>query len=99
MHKEHLISAIEFCINHEIEISFISSLHETGLIEIVRIEETEYIDESQLVQLEKIVRFYYDLGINLEGIETINHLLDRMNDMQSEIQVLRNRLRLYESNE
>jgi hypothetical protein len=99
MRKEHLISAIEFCTNHEIEISFISSLHETGLIEIVRIEETEYIDVSQLVQLEKIVRFYYDLGINLEGIETINHLLDRMNGMQSEIIALRNRLRLYESNE
>jgi len=99
MHKEHLIPAIAFCTNHEIEISFISSLRETGLIEIIRIEETEYIDESQLVQLEKIVRFYYDLGINLEGIETINHLLDRMNDMQGEIIALKNRLRLYESNE
>ena len=99
MHKEHLIPAIAFCTNHEIEISFISSLRETGLIEIIRIEETEYIDESQLVQLEKIVRFYYDLGINLEGIETINHLLDRMNNMQGEIIALRNRLRLYESNE
>ena len=99
MHKEHLIPTIAFCTNHEIEISFISSLHETGLIEIIRIEETEYIDVSQLVQLERIVRFYYDLGINLEGIETINHLLDRMNDMQGEIIALRNRLRLYESNE
>src|ERR1035437_4836983 len=99
MHKEHLISAIEFCTNHEIEISFISSLHETGLIEIVRIEENEYIDEGQLLQLEEIVRFYYDLGINLEGIETINHLLDRMNGMQDELITLRNRLRLYESGE
>ena len=99
MRKEHLISAIEFCTNHEIEISFIYSLHETGLIEIIMIEETEYIDVSQLVQLEKIVRFYYDLGINLEGIETIDHLLKRMNVMQDEITALRNRLRLYESNE
>jgi len=99
MRKEHLISAIEFCTNHEIEISFISSLHETGLIEIVRIEENEYINEGQLLQLEKIVRFYYDLGINLEGIETINHLLDRMNGLQDEIITLRNRLRLYESGE
>jgi hypothetical protein len=99
MRKEHLISAIEFCNNHEIEVSFISSLHETGLIEIVTIEENEYIDERQLVQLEKIVRFYYDLGINLEGIETINHLLDRMNNLHDEITALRNRLRLYESND
>jgi len=96
MRKEHLISAIEFCTNHDIEISFFSSLHETGLIEIIKIEESEYIAESQLQQLEKIVRFYYDLGINLEGIETITHLLNRINDMQDEIILLKNRLRLYE---
>lgn len=96
MPKEHLISAIEFCTNHDIEISFFSSLHEYGLIEIITIEESEYFAESQLQQLEKIVRFYYDLGINIEGIETITHLLNRMNEMQDEITGLKNRLRLYE---
>lgn len=99
MRKEHLISTIEFCTIHDIEISFISSLHETGLIEIITIEETEYFDKSQLQQLEKIIRLYYDLGINLEGIETITHLLNRLNNMQSKITTLKNRLRLYESND
>ena len=99
MRKEHLISTIEFCTIHDIEISFISSLHETGLIEIITIEETEYLDNSQLQQLEKIIRLYYDLGINLEGIETITHLLNRLNNMQSKITTLKNRLRLYESND
>ena len=99
MCKEHLISTIEFCTIHDIEISFISSLHETGLIEIITIEETEYFDMSQLQQLEKIIRLYYDLGINLEGIETITHLLNRLNNMQGEITGLKNRLRLYESND
>jgi DNA-binding transcriptional MerR regulator len=99
MRKEHLISTIEFCTIHDIEISFISSLHETGLIEIITIEETEYFDKSQLQQLEKIIRLYYDLGINLEGIETITHLLNRLNDMRGEITSLKNRLRLYESND
>jgi len=96
MHNEHLISATEFCIHHEIELSFFQSLQETGLIEIVTIEETLFIDESQLTQLEKIVRFYYDLDINLEGIETIFHLLDRISDIQTELTSLKNRLRLYE---
>ena len=31
------------------------------------------------------------------GIETITHLLQRINDMQNEVNALRNRLRLYES--
>ena len=96
MNKVNLIPANEFCASHNIEISFIESLQETGLIEITTIKETEYIKESQLYDLEKIVRLYYELDINLEGIDTVIHLLQRMNDMQDEITLLKNRLRLYE---
>jgi chaperone modulatory protein CbpM len=96
---ENLIPANEFCANHQIGISFIRSLQETGLIEIVTVEETSYIPASQLQELERIVRLYYDLDINLEGIETISHLLQRINQMQDEITTLRNKLRFYESDE
>lgn len=99
MYKENLIPANEFCANHNIEISFISSLQQYGLIEITTIRETGYIHESQLQELEKIVRLYYELDINLEGIETITYLLKRINNMQDEITTLRNRLRLYENPE
>ena len=96
MLSKNLIPINEFCVNHNIEISFISSLQQTGLIEITTIKETEFIDVAQLRQLEKFVRFYFDLDINIEGIETITHLLQRINSMQDEITMLRNRLRLYE---
>lgn len=96
MKKDNLITAIEFCANHNIEILFINSLQESGLIKIKTINETVYIHERQLQELEKIVHLYYELDINLEGIETITYLLDRTNVMQSEITTLRNRLRLYE---
>jgi hypothetical protein len=99
MQTDNLIAINEFCINHNIEISFISSLQQTGLIEISTIKETGFIDASQLQHLEKIVRFYYELDINLEGIETITHLLQRITSMQDEIIALKNRLRLYETNE
>ena len=99
MQTEYLIAVDEFCANHNIEISFISSLQQTGLIEITTIKETGFIDAGQLQQLEKFIRFYYELDINLEGIETITHLLQRINSMQDEIIALRNRLRLYETNE
>lgn len=97
MQTEYLIAVDEFCANHDIEISFVNSLQQTGLIEITTIEEVEFIDSEQLNQLEKYVRFYYELDINLEGIETIQHLLQRVNALQQEITVLRNRLRLYEN--
>ena len=97
MQNVNLISLNDFCSSHNIEISFISSLQQTGLVEISIIEETGYIDARQLQQLEKFIRFHYDLDINLEGIETITHLLQRINAMHEEIISLRNRLRLYES--
>ena len=95
MQTEKLTAVDIFCANHNIEISFINSLQQTGLIEITTIKETGFIDSNQLQQLEKIVRFYYELDINLEGIETITHLLQRVSSLQDEIIALRNRLRLY----
>ena len=94
-----LIPATEFCANYNVSISFIRSLQETGLMETTTIEETEYIPASRLQELEKIVRLYYDMDINLEGIESIIHLLRRIDSMQDEITFLRNRLSMYETNE
>lgn len=95
----YLISLDEFCAVHHVEISFISSLQETGLIEITKVKDSGFIDADQIIQLEKILRFYYELGINLEGVETIMYLLRRIISQQDEIIALRNRLGLYESDE
>jgi hypothetical protein len=97
MQTKYLIAVDEFCTNHNIEISFISSLQQTGLIKITTIKESGFIDADQLKQLEQFVNFYYELDINLEGIETITHLLKQLDNNQHEIRCLTNRLRLYES--
>ena len=97
MQKDHLISADHFCIQHNIEASFISMLHENGLIEITKREQTAFIPEDRLPEIERMVRLHYELDINLEGIEAIIHLLRRVEDLQQEITTLRNRLRMYES--
>jgi hypothetical protein len=99
MKTENLIAIDIFCKTHNIEVSFISSLHDNGLIELFSIDEAKYIDFEQLKQIEKIIRFYYELDINLEGIETISHLLERINAMHNEIITLNNRLKLYETKE
>ena len=91
-----LIAANEFCIYHNIELSFITSLQHAGLIMVVIEEEKVFIPANELPQLEKLVRLYYEMDINLEGIETITYLLQRMNDMQKEVTVLKNRLGIYE---
>jgi chaperone modulatory protein CbpM len=97
MQTEEMIPADEFCIHHNIELSFIYSLKESGLIEMNNVEEKIFVPVSQLNQLERLVRLYYEMDINLEGIETITYLLQRMNDMQQQIILLNNRLMMYES--
>ena len=97
MQTKYLIAIDDFCANHKIDISFIRSLQHTGLIEITTIEDSGFIAADQLLELEKYVRFYYELDINLEGIETVTYLLQKINNLQNEIKTLNNKLRLYES--
>ena len=92
-----LIPAKAFCASHAIEQSFIQTLYESGLIEITFIEEDPFVPAAQLEQLERMVRMYFELDINVEGIETIVHLLHSIHSMQQEMNVLKNKLRLYES--
>lgn len=96
MQNNELIPAEEFCTHYKIQLSFINNLNQFGLIDITSVEERTYIPQTQLQKLEQIVRLHRDLDINLEGIDAITHLLDRVKSLQSEITVLRNRLSFYE---
>ena len=96
MLTEEMISAETFCIHHNIELAFIYDLNNSGLLEIIHIEEKVFVPTSQLPHLEKMVRLYQEMDINLEGIETITYLLQRMQEMQQKIVDLSNRLSRYE---
>ena len=97
MQQEDRVLASDFCAHHDIELTFIYSLQEYGMIETIQEEEKIFLPLSQMARLERIVRLRYELDISLEGIETITHLLDRMEEMQRHIARLTNRLKAYES--
>ncbi|PKV48311.1 MerR-like DNA binding protein [Aquimarina sp. MAR_2010_214] len=97
MTKEQLIPAIEFCARHEIEFSFINSLHEFGLIEIITIRQTAFLNSDELPRLEQIILFNKELEINLEGVEVIMRLLERVHQIQNEMNMLKSKLGLYEN--
>ena len=96
MQKGDMIPAKEFCTSHNLEVSFIYTLQQYGLLEVTTIEETVYLPASELPQAERIARLHSDLGINIEGIDAIKHLLQRITEMQDEITMLKNKLSLYE---
>lgn len=90
MEKEQWIPVEDFCTAYKIEISFVHSLKESGLIELDTTAERASIPSHQLADLERFMRLHYDLDINIEGIETISYLLQRIRNMQHEINLLRN---------
>lgn len=95
METADMIVLDEFCASHQVEISFIRSLEEHGLIETMIINETVCVPGNDLSKLEQIVRLHH-LNINSEGIDAIINLLHRIETMQNEINVLRNKLNFYE---
>ena len=96
MSSEELIPAREFCTFHHVELSFIHSLHDSGLIGMTIQDGAAFLPTEELPALEKFVRWHYELAINPEGIEALSHVLQRVERLLEENRALRNRLRRYE---
>ena len=94
--KEELVEATTFCQHYQIEYSFISLLEESGLVELIIINDRQFIPSGQLQQLEKIIRLHQELDVNIFGLEVIVHLLQRMEQMQQELSILKSKLSFYE---
>ena len=99
MSSKNLIQIKQFCVYHEIENTFITELNNYGLVEIIIQEEEEYLQPEQLPAIEKMIRMHYDLNINLEGIDAIYHLLNKIEVLQQHLTSTQNKLRLYEENQ
>ena len=91
MEQGNLIPAKDLCMYHNIEYSFINDLENSGLISVTSVQQEVYIPEEEMQKVEKFIRLHYDLEINVEGLETISYLLDKMETMQKEIMHLKNR--------
>lgn len=90
--ERNLIAITEYCIKYEIEPSFIDSLEESGIIILTNIEQERFVHIEQLPEIERYIHFHYDLQINMEGIDAIRHLLDKVSTLQQEIQQLKRQL-------
>jgi hypothetical protein len=95
MMKPERFAITTYCSIHNIDHSFISSLQSEGIIDIELSDEGEYIDEDQLHDLELYTR-WYQLGINPEGIDALRHIVQKLRNVQSELNLLREKVRFYE---
>ncbi len=96
MNLDELIATEELCERYSVEHTFIRSLNNSGLLEVITIEKREYVHCDKMAEFEKLMRLHFDLQINLEGIEVIQHLLNQLKELKQKNIQLRNRLDLYE---
>ena len=96
MPDEEMIPLETFCSYYHVERSFVETLESYGLVSISSREEQRFILMEQVVELEKFSRLYYDLNINVPGIDALKHLLEKLTELQHETENLRARLRIYE---
>jgi hypothetical protein len=96
MPDEEIILLETFCSYNQIDQNFVETLESHGLISFSYLENQRYIFRDEVVQLEKFSRMYYEMNINVPGIDALNHLLEKIKQLQKETESLKARLRIYE---
>ena len=79
------ISVVQFSQYHPIEPQFVLDLYQNGLVVLHERNQEFFIEEDDLTNVERYIKFHYELGVNLEGLEVINHLLKQIEVLQKQI--------------
>lgn len=90
--QHEFVSITQFCGSHSIAESFVLELQEYELVTLKIVDDHQLLHIEELPKLEKMVRLHLELNINIEGIGAVYHLLERTEQLQEEIQRLKNKL-------
>ncbi|KQR72505.1 chaperone modulator CbpM [Pedobacter sp. Leaf176] len=93
--ETNFISVDDFCGHYKVEINFIKSLEEYGLIKTKLIKKTKFINSDDLAGLERHIRLYKDLDINLAGLHAVSLLLNQLEILQKKVDALNNEMNYY----
>ena len=78
------ISREELVKIYNIEITFFDSLEESGLVKTETENDVKYLLYEELPAFERFANWHYDLDVNLPGLEVINHLLSKLEELRRE---------------
>jgi hypothetical protein len=96
MQQPEIVAISHFCKLYEVDLNFIEDLNTIGIIEIVEDSNDRYLKLEEVSVVERCIRLHRDLNINVEGILTIGHLTDLVNELHEELRRTRSRLSVYE---
>ncbi|CAM3336651.1 chaperone modulator CbpM [Empedobacter stercoris] len=83
--KNITISVVQYCHYHQIEPQFLIDLYKNDLVVLHERNQEYFIEENDLKLIERFIQFHYDLGVNLEGLEVIHHLLKQIETLQKQL--------------
>jgi len=92
MSTKKLILLNNLCTHYSVEMSFFNSLNEFGLVEIISVEESQYIHLDKITDIEKMIRIHQELNVNIEGIDVVLNLLEKIEELQNELIITKNKL-------
>lgn len=90
------IPVTHLCAHYQTDTQFFERLEEYGLITLVQVSKTPSIEVDRIKEVERWIHLHYDLNINMEGLDAIAHLLEKMERLQSELSQVKSRLRGFE---
>ena len=83
------ISREELVRIYKVEITFFDALQESGLLKTETVNNITYLSYDELHVFERLSNLYYDLEVNLPGLEIIHHLHAKMEVLKNENSELR----------
>lgn len=90
-----LTSVAQIIQYYQIDDTSLYYLNESGIIKIIIVEQTEYIHQDDLSDLEKIIRIQQELNINMESMDIVINLIDKIKTLQIENKTLKNLLSMH----
>jgi len=90
-----LTSVAQIIQHYQIDDTSLYYLNESGIIKIIIVEQTEYIHQDDLSDLEKIIRIQQELNINMESMDIVINLIDKIKTLQIENKTLKNLLSMH----
>lgn len=96
MDNKNYVQLMHLCDLYHTEINFFTQLDDMGLIEIVSMENELYVHQDKLHQVDRIIRIHRELNVNIEGVDVVFNLLEKVDKLQIELEKMQSRLRLYE---
>ncbi|NPA68297.1 MAG: hypothetical protein GXO50_06770 [Chlorobi bacterium] len=99
MDENTIISIQDFCSYYDVPVSFLDELSDYELITFYEKNNVKHIRTDELELLEKLIRLHFDLDINFEGLDVILNLLNKISELQTELNTLQAELKFYKKSD